>query len=81
MREAFPQSKISTVKVAIVSVIGTNMRIPGFLYRAAKALSDAGINVLALDQTMRQVNIQFIIEQADFEKAQKALHSEFVEKD
>jgi aspartate kinase len=81
MREAFPQSKISTVKVAIVSVIGTNMRIPGFLFRAAKALSDAGINVLALDQTMRQVNIQFIIDRADFEKAQQALHKEFVEND
>ena len=81
MREAFPQSKISTVKVGIVSVIGTNMRIPGFLYRAAKALSDADINVLALDQTMRQVNIQFIVDRADFEKAQQALHKEFVEKD
>ena len=81
MREAFPQSKISTVKVAVVSVIGTNMRIPGFLFRAAKALSDAEINVLALDQTMRQVNIQFIIDRADFEKAQQALHKEFVEND
>ena len=81
MREIYPQSKISTVKVAVVSVIGTNMRIPGFLFRAAKALSDAEINVLALDQTMRQVNIQFIIDRADFEKAQQVLHKEFVEKD
>ena len=30
---------------------------------------------------MRQVNIQFIIDRADFEKAQQALHKEFVEND
>ena len=39
-----------------------------------------GINVLALDQTLRQVNIQFVVERDDFEKAQKVLHHEFVEK-
>ncbi len=81
IRKAFPESHISTVRVGIVSVIGTNMRIPGFLSRAAKALFEANINVLALDQTMRQVNIQFIVERTDFQKAQKALHHEFVEKE
>ena len=68
------------VKVGIVSVIGTNMRIPGFLSRASSALFSAGINVLALDQTLRQVNIQFVVDRADFETAQKVLHHEFVEK-
>ena len=35
---------------------------------------------LVLDQTIRQVNIQFIIERDQFERAQKALHHEFVER-
>ena len=56
------------------------MKIPGFLARAAKALFEADINVLALDQVMRQVNIQFIVDREDFKKAQIALHREFVEK-
>ena len=56
------------------------MKIPGFLARAAKALYEEGINVLALDQVMRQVNIQFIVDREDFKKAQIALHREFVEK-
>ena len=56
------------------------MKIPGFLARAAKALYEEDINVLALDQVMRQVNIQFIVERDDFKKAQIALHREFVEK-
>ncbi len=76
----FPHAEVSTAPVAIVSVIGTNMKIPGFLARAAQSLYEADINVLALDQVMRQVNIQFIVSREDFKKAQIALHHEFVEK-
>ena len=79
LRTNFPGAKISTREVAIIAVIGSNMKIPGFLSRAAKALAEANINVLALDQCMRQVNMQFIIDRADFENAQKALHRELVE--
>jgi aspartate kinase len=81
IKAAFPNAVIDTDKVAVVSVIGSNMKIPGFLARAAKALFDANINVLALDQTMRQVNIQFVIERAKFKEAQIVLHREFVEKE
>ncbi len=80
IRETFPNADVRSTKVGIVSVIGTNMRIPGFLCRAASALYEAGINVLALDQTLRQVNIQFMVDRTEFEKAQKVLHREFVEK-
>ena len=79
IRRDFPNAEVRTVKVGIVSVIGTNMRIPGFLARAAKALFDAEINVLALDQTLRQVNIQFVVERDAFKDAQVVLHREFVE--
>lgn len=81
MEKEFPGASIRLHRVAIIAVIGTNMKIPGFLSRAAKALADADINILALDQCMRQVNMQFIIERADFEKAQIALHKELVEKE
>lgn len=80
IRRKFPESKVETSKIGIISVIGTNMRVPGFLTRAAKTLFDAGINVLALDQTMRQVNIQFMLNRDDFKNAQIVLHREFVEK-
>lgn len=80
MKRDFPTADIRTIKTGIVSVIGTNMRIPGFLARASKALFEAGINVLALDQTMRQVNIQFMVDRDKFQQAQKVLHHEFVEK-
>lgn len=81
MQESLPNAQITTGEVAIITVIGTNMKIPGFLSRAATSLAKAGINILALDQCMRQVNMQFIVEKQYFEKAQIALHKEFVEKD
>jgi aspartate kinase len=80
MQESLPNAQITTGEVAIISVIGTNMKIPGFLSRAASSLAKAGINILALDQCMRQVNMQFIVEKQHFENAQIALHKEFVEK-
>jgi aspartate kinase len=79
LQERLPGATVNLNPVAIVSVIGSNMKIPGFLYRAAKALAEAGINVLGLDQAMRQVNMQFIVTREDFQKAQLALHREFVE--
>ena len=81
LRENFPNARVTTREVAIIAVIGSNMKIPGFLSRAATALAGAGINVLALDQCMRQVNMQFIIDRASFKEAQIALHRELVEKE
>jgi aspartate kinase len=79
VKKALPTAQITTQKVAIVSVLGSNMKIPGFLSRASNALANADINILALDQCMRQVNMQFIVAVEDFDKAQIALHKEFVE--
>ena len=79
IKHNIPNAKVRRFPVAIVAVIGTNMRIPGFLSKAADALYKEQINVLALVQSSRQVNMQFILERDDFEKAQKALHRVFVE--
>ena len=81
LEEDFPNARVTVREVAIIAVIGSNMKIPGFLSRAATALASSGINVLALDQCMRQVNMQFIIERDKFEEAQIALHRELVEKE
>ncbi|MDD2403566.1 MAG: aspartate kinase [Victivallaceae bacterium] len=80
LAKLFPGAQILTREVSIVSVIGSNMRIPGFLSRAAGALAKNHINILALDQCMRQVNMQFMLEREHFNAAQVVLHHEFVEK-
>ena len=79
LQERLPGAQVKLAEVAIVCVIGTNMGLPGFLSRAARALAEAEINVLGLDQAMRQVNMQFIVRLKDFAPAQLALHREFVE--
>ena len=79
IQRRLPGAKVSVEPVAMVAVIGTNMKIPGFLSKAAKALSDAKINTVAIVQSPRQVNMQFIVRRDDFQTAQLALHKAFVE--
>lgn len=78
IKHDFPNAIISVKEVAVVAVLGSNMKIAGFLSRAANALANAKINILGLSQSMRQVNIQFIIHRNEFDAAQIALHNEFV---
>jgi predicted amino acid-binding ACT domain protein len=79
IRAAHPGADVRTVPMTIVSVIGSNMNVPGFLAKAAGALAQADINILAMGQCMRQVNMQFIIRDEDFENAIIALHRALVE--
>ena len=81
IKNTFPDAIVRTKEVAIIAVIGSNMKIPGFLYKAANSLSEKGINILAFDQCMRQVNMQFIIGREHFEEAQITLHRRLVEEE
>ncbi len=79
LKTSFPGACIRETDVAIVCVIGSNMAVPGFLSKASQALAEAEINILAMDQCMRQVNMQFILDRNYFEGAIKALHRGLVE--
>jgi len=64
-----------TVKpVAIVCAMGTNIAHPGFLYRGAKALSDKNINIECFGQSLKQVNMQFVIKREQYRDAVEALN-------
>jgi aspartate kinase len=65
---------VTTAPSAIVCVIGTNIAFPGVLARATQALADNGINVNAISQSLRQTNMQFVINRADYRKAVIALN-------
>lgn len=66
--------KIIVERVAIVCAMGTNIAMPGFLYLAAKALFDKGINVESFAQSLRQVNMQFVIKREHYTSAVIALN-------
>ncbi|GAB6147363.1 aspartate kinase [Desulfocicer niacini] len=66
--------EVSTSPVAIVCAIGSNIAQPGIMAKAALALAGKSINILAVSQTKRQTNMQFIVERDQFAQAQMALH-------
>lgn len=79
LQEEFPNAEIQTRKVAIVSAIGSDLKVSGMLSRTVSALADAGIDIVAIHQSMRQVDIQFVVEEKDYEAAVQALHARLVE--
>jgi aspartate kinase len=70
---------VSSKEVALVCAIGSNIAKPGVLAQAASALAKAGINILAVSQTARQTNMQFVVVRDQFRSAQRALHGALCE--
>jgi aspartate kinase len=79
LQERFADAEINQQKVAIVSAIGSDMKIPGILAKTVASLAKQNISVLAMHQSMRQVDMQFIIDEDDYDNAIKSLHSVLVE--
>ncbi|AHI28499.1 aspartate kinase [Marinobacter similis] len=79
LKEEFPNAEISTRKVSLVSAIGSDIKVPGILARSVKSLADNEISVLAIHQCMRQVDIQFVVDEDHYEKAIAALHEVLIE--
>ena len=63
---------VTTRPVAVVCAIGSNIAKPGVLAQAAGALAKSNINILAVTQTSRQTNMQFVVERDSFKDAQVA---------
>ncbi len=79
LAKRFPDAEINQRKVAIVSAIGSDMKIHGLLAKTVGALAENNISVLAVHQSMRQVDMQFMVCEEDYDKAIKSLHSCLVE--
>lgn len=79
LESRFPEAEIDQQKVAIVSAIGSDMKISGLLAQTVAALAEQKINALAVHQSMRQVDMQFMISEEDYDQAVVALHRCLVE--
>lgn len=75
LEQQFPQASISTSRVAVVSVIGSDLNVPGLTAVAAQALTDAGVEILGMQQLIRRVDLQFIVREGDYRPAVRALHA------
>ncbi len=79
LKKVFPEAEFSQRKVAIVSAIGSDMQVPGILAKTVSALAESNISVLAIHQAMRQVDMQFVIDENEYEAAVRSLHHCLVE--
>lgn len=79
LETTYPTAEVNSRKVAIVSAIGSDMQIPGMLAKTVTALAESNISVLAMHQSMRQVDMQFVINEADYAEAIRSLHRCMVE--
>ncbi|MFQ5344898.1 MAG: aspartate kinase [Mariprofundus sp.] len=79
LEKCYPEAEIDQQQVAIVSAIGSDMQVPGILAKTVGALAVNDISVLAMHQSMRQVDMQFVVREGDYELAVKNLHSALIE--
>ena len=79
LQDNYVNAEISSRKVAVISVIGSDMNVPGILADVSNALADDDISILAIQQGMRQVDIRVIVSNDDYKDSLRALHSKFFE--
>lgn len=63
--------------VAIVTVVGKNMRASTTVGRAFTALGRQNMNVIAMAQGSSECNLSFVVRQQDVKSALHAIHQEF----
>ena len=61
--------QITIVPCAIVCGLGTNISKPGVIARATRALAEKNINIMAMSQSLSQINIQFVINRENYKEA------------
>lgn len=66
--------EVTVEKVALVCALGTNIAKSGSLAEATNALYKEKINIEAVSQSLKQVNMQFVIKREDYKKAIIALN-------
>jgi aspartate kinase len=79
LEEQYPDAELNTRAVAVVSAIGSDMKVPGMLAKTVSALAEVNISILAMHQSIRQVDMQFVIDVDDYDAAVKSLHRCLIE--
>ena len=79
VKERYPMAEVLLHNIAIVSAIGSDLKVKGILARTVAALAEAGISIQAIHQSIRQVEMQCIIDEADYDAAVVALHKALIE--
>lgn len=81
LQNSHPNAAISAHPVAMVSVIGSDIALPGLVSDALNALAKEGIGIVAMQHQIRNVDVQFVIDGDDYDMAIRTLHHALVEGD
>jgi aspartate kinase len=79
LNERFPSAAIASRKVAVIAILGRDLRLPALGARALAALAEAGIEPLGFHDLLRKVDIQVIVDEGDHDAAIRALHRALIE--
>jgi aspartate kinase len=77
--QAYPSAQIRVQKVALVSAIGRNLAGMKVALRGLQALDAAGVDVIAVQETGRKVDVQFVVPESAEDAAVRALHRALIE--
>lgn len=79
LSQEFSSAEIALRKVSLVSAIGRNIKDAQVLTKAIGVLAAAGIRPLGVHDLIRKVDLQVIVDPADFEATLSALHKGLIE--
>ncbi|WP_041395298.1 hypothetical protein [Photobacterium profundum] len=74
----YSNSTITGCMVTFISIIGASINTNTALSKGILALTDKQISPIAAHSSMRNVNVQFVVEDKYYKAAICALHSEFI---
>jgi len=81
LQQRYPDASISAQRVAMVSIIGSDIAKPGLVFNALRALDAVRIDVIAMQHQIRNVDVQFIVDVTHFDLAVQVLHHALIEAD
>jgi aspartate kinase len=79
IEERYPAAEVTVHNVAIVSAIGSDLKVKGILAKTMAALAEAGISIQAVHQSIRQVGMQCVVNEDDYAAAVATLHRALIE--
>ncbi len=79
LRKLYPSAELSARNLAIVAAIGGDLSGLKVMLRGLSALDAAGIEPIAVQQTTRDVDVQFVVPKDKMADTIRQLHKELVE--
>lgn len=80
LQARYPNAEVAAPRLAMVSLIGSDISEPGCVAIALAAMVKANIGVKAIQHQMRNVDVQFIVAPEQFDDAIRVLHQALVER-